>query len=457
MSQAADQLPIVAIVGRPNVGKSSLFNGLTRTRDALVADFPGVTRDRIFGRARFNERDVMLVDTGGLEEAEGDIGIGAQKQTWMAIDESDLVLFVTDARDGLMGDDHDIAKRLRRRSCQVIHVVNKVDGLEPDIATGEAAALGFEPICAVSATHRRGLELLAEEIVNALPPALEPLEEEDGVIRLALLGRPNAGKSTLLNQVLGEERALATPLPGTTRDPIHARLERDGHSFEVIDTAGIRRRRGSQQGVERFSTLKALQAVERAHVVIMLIDAIDGVAEQDARLIGHVIEAGRPLVIALNKWDGPDEAGRQAVLKAASEQLGFALFSPVVVLSALHGSGLGELFDAIIHVHEAATQSLSTPRLTRALREAVAAHPPPSTRTGAPKLRYAHAGGQFPTRIIIHGSRTQQIKAAYRRYLINTFRKQFTLTGVPVQLLFKDQDNPYADRKRSGKVIKRKR
>lgn len=457
MSPPADQLPVVAIVGRPNVGKSSLFNGLTRTRDALVADFPGVTRDRIFGRARFDERDVMLVDTGGLEEAEGEIGQGAQKQTWLAIEEADLVLLVTDARDGLMGDDHEIARRLRKQGRQVLHVVNKVDGLEPDVAVGEASALGFRPICPVSATHKRGLEQLGDQIISALPAASAPVEEDDGVIRLALLGRPNAGKSTLLNRLLGEERALATPLPGTTRDPIHARLERDGHLFEVVDTAGIRRRRGSQQGVERFSTLKALQAVERAHVVIMLIDAIEGVAEQDARLIGHVIEAGRPLVIALNKWDGPDEVARQRVLQAASDQLGFALFSPVVVLSALHGSGLGELFDAIIHVHRAATQSLSTPRLTRALRDAVAAHAPASSRTGAPKLRYAHAGGQFPTRIIIHGTRTRQIKDSYRRYLINAFRKQFELTGVPVQLLFKDQDNPYAERKRSGKVIKRKR
>ena len=457
MSQGLDALPVVAIVGRPNVGKSSLFNSLTRSRSALVADFPGVTRDRIFGRARLLERDVMLVDTGGLEAAEGELGLGAQRQTWMAVAEADLVLLVTDARDGLLPDDHDIAQRLRKQDRRVIHVLNKVDGLNADTAMAEAAGLGFRPVCAVSATHRRGLEHLAEKVLAQLPPPVTAPDPEEGVIRLALLGRPNAGKSTLLNRLLGEERALATAMPGTTRDPIHARLQRGDQVFELIDTAGIRRRRGSQEGVERISTLKALQAMERAHVVVVMVDAIDGIAEQDARLIGHVIEAGRPLVIALNKWDGPSPQGRDAVLRSASEQLGFALFAPVVVISALHGQGMGELFDAIAHVHAAATQSLSTPKLTRILREAVAAHSPPGSRTGAPKLRYAHAGGQFPTRIVIHGSRTSHIKAAYRRYLINQFRQHLNLTGVTLQLLFKDQDNPYAGRRRSGKAIQRKR
>ncbi len=453
-------LPVVAIVGRPNVGKSTLFNALTRTRDALVADQPGVTRDRIYGRARLLERDVILIDTGGLEKAADELGEGAQRQTRRAAAEADLVLFVSDGRDGVVPMDHEIAAWLRGLDKPLVHVVNKSDGLNIDLILAEASELGLAPRCVISASHRRGLEQLARQAEALLPAASEPGTTAEPGIRLALIGRPNVGKSTLLNRLLGEERALASPVAGTTRDPVHGRVDRDGQVFHLVDTAGIRRRRGSPEGIERFSTIKALQAMAQAEVVVLLIDSVDGVTEQDARLAGHVIEAGRALVLVLNKWDGLDERRRRQLLVDVGEQLNFATFSPVVTASALHGSGLGELTDAIIHVHTAASQQPSTSALTRALREAVERHTPPGGERSSPKLRYAHSGGSFPTRIVIHGNRTSQLGESYKRYLINAFRREFKFTGVPLRLLFKDSDNPFAGRRNvltPRQVQKRKR
>jgi GTP-binding protein len=440
-------LPVVAIVGRPNVGKSTLFNALTRTRDALVADTPGVTRDRIYGRAEVDGRTIILVDTGGLDEAGDVVELGAQAQTRLAIDEADVVLMLTDARAGIVPVEHEIAADLRHRGKPVIHVVNKTDGLDPDLALAEAAELGLGEICPIAASHRRGIESLGRALTERLPDYEDPGIPEDDGLRLALIGRPNAGKSTLLNRLLGEERALATPVAGTTRDPVHATIERDGVRYHLIDTAGIRRRRGSHEGVERFSTIKALQSVEQARIVCLVCDAVEGVTEQDARLAGHVIEAGRGLVIALNKWDAIDGDRRRAVLVEVAERLDFARFAPVVTISALHGSGLGELTDAIEHVQAAGEQDFSTGALTRVLRDAVAAHPPPSVQRKTPKLRYAHAGGHFPTRIVIHGNRAKGLPDQYQRYLINAFRKHFRLTGMPVRLVFREGENPYAGRK----------
>ena len=454
------ELPVVAIVGRPNGGKSTLFNALTRTRDALVADIPGVTRDRIYGRARLHERSVILIDTGGLDEGGDEVETGAQTQTRLAIDEADLVLFVTDARDGILPMDLEISAWLRTLNKPLIHAVNKSDGLDTNLVRAESAELGLGTSRLIAASHRHGLDQLGQEVAELLPSFEgEELRLEDG-IHLALIGRPNAGKSTLLNQLLGEERALATPIPGTTRDPIHARVERNGQIYNLVDTAGIRRRRGSHEGVERFSTIKAMQAMERAQVVALLVDSSEGLTEQDARLAGHVIDAGRALVVVLNKWDQLDEVGRRKVLVEMAESMEFANFAPVVTASALHGSGLGELTDAIEHVYAAASQDLSTPALTRALRKAVEMHAPPGGKRATPKLRYAHSGGNFPTRIIIHGNRTAHVPEQYRRYLVNTFRRQFNFTGVPVRLLFKDSDNPYAGRRNPltpRQVEKRKR
>ena len=452
-------LPVVAIVGRPNVGKSTLFNALTRTRDALVADFPGVTRDRIYGRARLADTEVILVDTGGLDEAADEMESAAQHQTRLAVNEADLILFVSDARDGLIPADHEIIQWLRSLDKPLIHAVNKSDGLDADLVLAEAAALGL-PALLIAASHRRGLDRLARSVAEALPP-IEPIESSDSEgINLALIGRPNAGKSTLLNRLMGEERALATPTPGTTRDPIRGRVERNGQVYHLVDTAGIRRRKGSHEGIERFSTIKALQAMEQADVVALLLDVSEGVAEQDARLAGHVIEAGRALVIVLNKWDCLDRDQRNQALKDVAERMSFATFAPVVTASALHGSGLGELTDAIEHVYAAASQDLSTPALTRVVRSAVDAHAPPGGKHATPKLRYAHSGGNFPTRIIIHGNRTAEIPEQYRRYLVNAFRRQFNFTGVPVRLIFRESDNPYAGRKNKltpRQIQKRKR
>ena len=453
-------LPIVAIVGRPNVGKSTLFNALTRTRDALVADFPGVTRDRIYGRAQLGERGVILIDTGGLEEAADEIQTGAQRQTRLAVDEADVIIFVTDARAGISPNDLEIARWLRSLSKPLVHTVNKIDGLSEAQAMADASELGLGEAHLIAASHRRGIDLLGQATELMLPPQQAPAVTPDGVIQLALIGRPNAGKSTLLNRLVGEERALATPVAGTTRDPIHADIERDGLRLHLVDTAGIRRRRGSHEGIERFSTIKALQAIEQAQVVVLLVDSIDGVTEQDARLAGHVIDAGRALIVLLNKWDALDERQRHKILVAMAERMNFASFAPVVTVSALHGSGLGELTDAIAHVHERATQEISTSILTRSLRGAVEAHPPPGGKRGTPKLRYAHSGGVFPTRFIIHGNRTAHVPEQYRRYLINNFRKQFDLTGIPVRLIFKDSENPYAGRKNKltpRQIQKRKR
>lgn len=440
-------LPVVAIVGRPNVGKSTLFNALTRTRDALVADTPGVTRDRIYGRAEVADHTVILVDTGGLDEAGDEVELGAQAQTRLAIEEADVVLFLTDARAGVVPVEHEIAAELRSRGKPVIQVANKTDGLDPDLALAEAAELGLGEICPIAASHRRGLEQLGRAIAEQLPEMEDSGVPDDEGLRLALIGRPNAGKSTLLNRLLGEERALTTPMAGTTRDPVHATVERDGVRYHLIDTAGIRRRRGSQQGVERFSTIKALQSMEQARIVCLVCDAAEGVTEQDARLAGHVIDAGRGLVIAVNKWDAVAKDRRRAVLVEVAERLDFARFAPVVTISALHGSGLGELTDAIEHVQAAGEQELSTAALTRVLRDAVTAHPPPSIQRRTPKLRYAHGGGHFPTRIVIHGNRAKGMPDQYQRYLINAFRKHFRLTGIPVRLVFREGDNPYAGRR----------
>lgn len=440
-------LPVVAIVGRPNVGKSTLFNALTQTRDALVADTPGVTRDRIYGRAELAGRAVILVDTGGLDKAGDVIELGAQAQAHLAIDEADVVLFLTDARAGIVPVEHEIAADLRSRGKSVIAVVNKIDGLDPDMALADAAELGLGELFPIAASHRRGLERLGRAVAERLPEVGDIGIPDDDGLRLALIGRPNAGKSTLLNRLLGEERALTTPVAGTTRDPVHATVERDGVRYHLIDTAGIRRRRGSHEGIERFSTIKALQSVEQARIVCLVCDAIEGITEQDARLAGHVIEAGRGLVIAVNKWDAVDNDRRRAVLVEVAERLDFARFAPVVTISALHGSGLGELTDAIEHVKAAGEQEISTGALTRVLRDAVEAHPPPALQRKTPKLRYAHGGGHFPTRIVIHGNRVKGIPDQYQRYLVNIFRKHFRLTGIPIRLVFREGDNPYAGRR----------
>ncbi len=455
-------LPVVAIVGRPNVGKSTLFNALTRTRDALVADMPGVTRDRQYGISQVGKRPCLLVDTGGLiTNAEGIDYLTAQ-QVLQAIDEANTVLFVVSARDGLTADDEEIAARLRRESCEVILVANKTDGLDTDTALAEFAALGMGEPLAITASHRRGLDSMMRAAVATFPPEQDaPEEDEDeDILRLAVVGRPNVGKSTLVNRLLGEERVLAYDQPGTTRDTITTRLERDGRTYELIDTAGVRRRSKVTEAVEKFSIIKALQAIERAHVVVLMLDAGEGLTDQDTTLLGHILAQGRALVIALNKWDGLDPDHRKRVKGELDRKLAYVDWAQRVTLSALHGSGIQELLNAVHRAWASALSDFSTPELTRVLKAAFEAHQPPMKQGRTAKLRYAHSGGKLPPRIVIHGSRTETIPEAYRRYLVNRFIKHFKLKGTPVFLDFRNSDNPYKDRKNTltrRQLEKRKR
>lgn len=455
-------LPVVAIVGRPNVGKSTLFNALTGTRDALVADLPGVTRDRQYGISRVGQHPCLLVDTGGLvSNAEG-IDYLTARQVHQAIDESELVLFVVSARDGLMAEDREIADLLRRSSRTVILVANKVDGLDEDTALADFASLGMGDLLPVAASHRRGLDAMMEAVDRNLPESPESEEAEDNAnrMRVAIVGRPNVGKSTLVNRLLGEERVLAFDQPGTTRDTISSLLERDGQEYELIDTAGVRRRSRVSEVIEKFSTIKALQAIERAHVVVLMLDAREGLTDQDTTLLGHVLTEGRALVIALNKWDGLDADHRKRVRTELDRKLTYVTWAQQVTISALHGSGIQELMNAVQRAWKSASKDLATPELTRVLKNAFEAHQPPMKQGRTAKLRYAHSGGKFPPRIVIHGSRTDTIPDSYKRYLVNHFIKHFKLKGTPVFVDFRDSVNPYKDRKNvlsRRQIEKRKR
>ena len=448
-------LPVVAIVGRPNVGKSTLFNALTRTRDALVANVPGVTRDRQYGISRVGRNPCLLVDTGGLiSNAEGIDYLTAQ-QVHQAIDEAELVLFVVSARDGLTAEDEEIASILRRGSKRVLMVANKIDGMEVDTALADFASLGMGELLPVTATHRRGLDAMMKAVDSILPEQAESGEPEEDTdrLRLAIIGRPNVGKSTLVNRLLGEERVMAFDQPGTTRDTISVMLERDGQHYELIDTAGVRRRSRITDVVEKFSTIKALQAIERAHVVVLMLDANEGLTDQDTTLLGHVLTQGRAMVIALNKWDGLDPDHRKQVKSELDRRLQYVTWAQRITLSALHGSGIQELMRAVKTAWRSALMEFSTPELTRVLQKAFDAHQPPMKLGRTARLRYAHAGGKLPPRIIIHGSRTDTIPDGYRRYLANKFISHFKLKGTPLVIQFRDSDNPYKDRK--NKLSKR--
>ena len=442
-------LPVVAIVGRPNVGKSTLFNALTRTRDALVADMPGVTRDRQYGISRVGPRPCLLVDTGGLVSAAEGIDYLTAKQVLQAVEEAQLVIFVVSARDGLTAEDEQIAARLRKTARDLVLTANKTDGLDEDTALADFASLGLGDALPVASAHRRGLEALMKAVAARLPEPQDeaPDEDDSDILRLAVVGRPNVGKSTLVNRLLGEERVLAYDQPGTTRDTISTRLERDGRQYELIDTAGVRRRARITEAVEKFSTIKALQAIERAHVVVLMLDAREGLTDQDTTLLGHILEQGRALVIALNKWDGLDPDHRRQVKAELERKLGYIDWARRITISALHGSGIQELLDAVQQAWRSALRDFSTPELTRVLQAAFEAHQPPMKQGRVAKLRYAHSGGKLPPRIVIHGSRTDTIPEAYRRYLQNRFIRHFKLSGTPVFLDFRDGDNPYGGRK----------
>ncbi|RUO41678.1 ribosome biogenesis GTPase Der [Pseudidiomarina aestuarii] len=492
-------LPVVALVGRPNVGKSTLFNRLTRTRDALVADFPGLTRDRKYGQANYDGFQFIVIDTAGVHGDEEGIDAEMASQSLRAIDEADVVLFMVDARDGITVADNAIAEYLRKMSKKSYVVANKIDGIDANAAQADFFELGLGDVYGIAAAHGRGVEQLLEK---AFTPLLEtypdirvelaepvPLVDEDGNVvvdeagetiyvdpnqdlahdeidystlplKLAIVGRPNVGKSTLINRILGEERVVVYDMPGTTRDSVYIPMERDERQYILIDTAGVRRRGKIDETIEKFSVIKTLQAIEDANVVIAVIDAREVVSDQDLNLIGFALNAGRSIVIAVNKWDGLSHDHREEIKRELDRRLGFVDFARLHFISALHGSGVGNLFESVQEAFASATQRVSTAKLTRILEMAVDEHQPPLVSGRRVKLKYAHAGGYNPPRIIIHGNQVERLPGSYQRYLTNYFRKTLGIMGTPIKVEFRESVNPYAGRKNkltSTQERKRKR
>lgn len=452
--------PVIALIGRPNVGKSTLFNQLTRSRDALVADQPGLTRDRQYGSGAWHNRSFIVIDTGGLSGDEDGLDGLMAEQSRLAIEESTVVFFLVDARDGLTPGDEAITRFLRQLGKPCFLVVNKVDGINPDLAAADFHALGLGEPQLIAAAHGRGVQALLEQVLAEVPEDEGPGQaEEDGTIRVAVVGRPNVGKSTLVNRMLGEERVLAFDMPGTTRDSIYIPFKRDEQDYVLIDTAGIRRRKNIDEAVEKFSIVKALQAIKDAHVVIMVLDAQQEISQQDTSLLGYVLDEGRALVVAVNKWDGLDRDQRDTIRVQLERRLPFVDFARKHFISALHGSGVGDLFDFVQEAYTSAFQKLSTPALTRILEGAVQAHQPPLIRGRRIKLRYAHQGGRNPPLIIIHGNQTEHLPDHYRRYLMGVYRKAMGLKGTPLRLEMKTGDNPFKGRrnKLTSRQVQRKR
>lgn len=441
--------PVIALVGRPNVGKSTLFNNLTRSRDALVADYAGLTRDRQFGIGKVGDRPYLVVDTGGLSGNDQGIDSEMAQQVRLAIAESDAVLFLVDARDGLSAADDNIAAYLRQCDKPVTLVVNKTDGVDADVVSSEFYELGLGKAWAIAAAHGRGVRALIGDVLEQFPPQDELSEEEleEQGIRVAIIGRPNVGKSTLVNRILGEERVVVFDMPGTTRDSIYIPFERDGQQYTLIDTAGVRRRARVHEAIEKFSVIKTLQAVTDSNVVVMVLDAREGISEQDAHLLGHVMEAGRALVIAINKWDGLDQDQKEKVRRELQVKLPFLDFAKIHYISALHGTGVGELYASVRKAYASAMRKFSTPELTSLLESLLLTHQPPLVRGRRIKLRYAHQGGKNPPLIVIHGNQVESIPNSYKRYLENGFRKHLRLEGTPIRIEFKGGENPYAGRK----------
>lgn len=436
--------PTLVIVGRPNVGKSTLFNRLTRSRDAIVANVPGLTRDRHYGEGRIGDKPYFVVDTGGFEPVAG-TGIFREmaRQTRQAIDEADAVLFVVDARAGVNSQDRDIAEELRRAGRPIHVVVNKSEGMAAPVAVAEFHALGLGEPLAVSAAHGDNVSDLVDVVLAPFAADDEPAEEAGKSLKVAIVGRPNVGKSTLVNTLLGEERVLVFDQPGTTRDAIYVHFERDGNRYTLIDTAGLRKRGRVEEAPEKFSVIKTMQAVADANVAILVLDARQDISEQDAHIAGFILEAGRALVVAVNKWEGLREDERELVKRALLRKLGFLDFAKLHFISAFKGTGIAALMRSVDAAYRAAMARLPTPRLTRALQAAVARQQPPRAGTVRPKLRYAHQGGANPPRIVIHGTALERVPDSYRRYLERFFRDAFKLQGTPLKVEFRSGRNPY--------------
>jgi GTP-binding protein len=441
--------PVIALVGRPNVGKSTLFNRLTKTRDAIVADYAGLTRDRHYGNAKHGKHEYIVVDTGGFEPDAAD-GIYKEmaKQTRQAVAEADVVLFVVDARGGVSAQDHEIAKYLRRLGKSAIVVANKAEGMTEGVHFTEFFELGLGAVIPISAAHGQGIRPLIDQVLEPLALAMAQAEEESDptTIKLAVAGRPIVGKSTLINTWLGEERLVAFDMPGTTRDAIAVPFERGGQKFELIDTAGLRRKGKVFEAIEKFSVVKTLQAIESANVVLLLIDAIQGVTDQDAHIAGYILESGRAVVVAVNKWDAVDEYQRELVKRSLETRLGFLKFAALHLISATKRQGLGPVWDSIAQAHRSANRKMPTPVLTRLLMEAVQFQTPKKTGMYRPKLRYAHQGGMNPPIIIIHGNSLEHVTDSYKRFLEGRFRKEFDLVGTPLLIQMKSASNPYSDK-----------
>ncbi len=451
-------IPVIALVGRPNVGKSTIFNRITKTQDALVADFPGLTRDRQYGDAQYENKAFIVVDTGGIGVDDIAVDSLMSKQSTIALQEADVVLFIVDGRSGRTGVDEKIANNLRKLGKKLHLVVNKTEQLDEDIACSEFQSLGITDIHAISAAHGSGISSLLENILEPFNAELEEPEVE-GVIKIAFAGRPNVGKSTLINRILGEERVVVYDMPGTTRDSISIPFQRDEQNYVLIDTAGVRRKSRVDEKVEKFSVIKTLQAIKEAHVCLQLIDAQEGITDQDMNLLGFIIESGKALVIALNKWDGLDEEHKEHVKSEIERRLHFASFAKIRFISALHGTGVGGLFKDINEAYASATQSFATPRLTRLLQDISTKHPPPCISGRRIKLRYAHIGGHNPPRIVIHGNQLDDLPESYKRYLNNEFIKHLGLIGTPLKIEFRGGDNPFAHKKKklSERQVNKKR
>ncbi len=452
--------PVIVLIGRPNVGKSTLFNRLTRSRSALVADAPGLTRDRQYGDGRVGDRPYFVVDTGGVVSSlatakdHGDVKSGVAAQVRTALTEADAVILIVDAREGIHPADRELAADLRRQGKPVWIAANKSEGYDPTTAVAEFHALGFGEPVAISAAHGEGVEDLIQRALEKLPVA-EESEAEENVPRIAVIGKPNVGKSTLVNALLGEQRVVVCDEPGTTRDSIHVPLEREGRRYVLVDTAGVRRRARIDDLLEKYSVLKTLQAIDEANVAILVIDAHAGVAEQDASLAGYALEAGRALVVAVNKWDAVEESDRTWAKRELERKLPFLDFARVHFISARTGLGVGGLFRSVDEAYASAHRVLPTPKLNRVLLAAVTATPPPLVHGRRARPKYAHQGGKNPPRVVIHGNQVASLSKSYRRYLANVFRKAFHLIGTPVRIECRQEKNPYHGKKPGGRPERR--
>ena len=442
--------PVIALVGRPNVGKSTLFNRLTKTRDAIVADYAGLTRDRHYGNGNLGTHEYIVIDTGGFEpDAQSGIYKEMAKQTRQAVAEADVVIFVVDARAGVSAQDHDIGKYLRKLGKPTVLTANKAEGMLEGIQLSEFFELGLGEVLGVSAAHGPGMHTLVDTALDLLhlPEAGEDAEPQDpSIIKLAVAGRPNVGKSTLINTWLGEERLVAFDMPGTTRDAISVPFERAGQKFELIDTAGLRRKGKVFEAIEKFSVVKTLQAIENSNVALLLLDATQGVTDQDAHIAGYILESGRAVVLAINKWDAVDAYQRETLARSVETRLGFLKFAAIHYISAIKRQGLGPVWKSIAQAHASANRKMSTPVLTRLLLEAVQFQQPQRVGVFRPKLRYAHQGGMNPPIIIVHGNSLEHVSESYKRYLEGRFRKEFDLTGTPMRIQMKTSTNPYKDK-----------